>query len=297
MAILGGSAFGLASSEILALAVGAIGLIAAFVYALISRPPLGASRSDRIGSVVLAGFLGAFLFLSIDRLYSGASEAAAYLSGTLGGMALSYGVLTEWRTRRFGQALHWTLPIVLSLLGGTTLALGVLGYRLFEEALGVPAGALSYETFDYVITGSVPVIVGVAVLFVGVGFIGLLRRYAGIGTMGGGFVPTLVVASFFAMATAASLAPTVAAELRVDGPTGSYFPFYGVRVDASCVRFLAEDGYAVEGGEMDVGQPWILLGEKDSRYLLWDSRRGYRRVLVDQVSLTIVPDDESRCPA
>ena len=104
-------------------------------------------------------------------------------------------------------------------------------------------------------------------------------------------------ASVFALFTAVSLAPSVADEYRAEGSTGSYFPFYGVRADSSCVQFTAEDGRAVEGGDVDVREPWLLLGEKDSRYLLWDPQEGYRRVSVDQVILTIVPDDQRGCPA
>ena len=115
--MLAGLILGFTSAEIPATAILIGGAIAVLAYASASRPPLGASRTDRIGATILATFLAVFLYFSISHFYNDASEAAAYLAAALGGLALSSGVLTEWRTRKLGQSLSWTLPIILSLLG------------------------------------------------------------------------------------------------------------------------------------------------------------------------------------
>ncbi len=270
--------------------------LALVVYASVSRPPAEGTRSDRVGAAVVAVVGACLLYLAFSRLSQGVAGRFVYLLTVLGGLLLSVGVLTEWRARRFGEHLAWALPIVLSVVGGVTLALGVLAYRLFEEELGIPAGALSYETIDYAIAGALPVLIGVCVFLIGVGLAGLNRRYLGGATAGHGQVVLFgLLGSVSAFSTAVGLVPPVAAEFRAPGNTETHFPFYGVRADSSCLVFPATSDRTIEGGAIDEGVAWLLLGEKDSRYLVWNPRDDYRRVPVDQVTIAISQDGEAEC--
>ncbi|WP_336029091.1 hypothetical protein [Geodermatophilus sp. FMUSA9-8] len=103
-----------------------------------------------------------------------------------------------------------------------------------------------------------------------------------------------LIAVLVSLTTVATVATSVARELRAEGAVASSFPFIGLRADYACVSLLTEQ-VATEGGGLDDEEAWLLLGEKDDRYVLWTSDSGYRRVAVDQVILDVKSDDEPRC--
>ncbi|WP_336029094.1 hypothetical protein [Geodermatophilus sp. FMUSA9-8] len=149
-------------------ALGVLGwlLLETLVVAVSYPPSPVESRADRVGATLLAAILAAYVYMSFNSLFEDSTQAAITVAIGLAVIVLGLGALTEWRSRRLGQSLNWTLPIFLSLVGGATYAFGVLAYRLLEEQLDLPSGIVTYEAFDYILAGIPPVFLSAVALYI-----------------------------------------------------------------------------------------------------------------------------------
>ncbi|PWW21059.1 hypothetical protein JD79_00186 [Geodermatophilus normandii] len=296
-ALVVGGTLGFLSSSAVTWSALAVLCVAVLAYATAARLPADGTRADRVLAAVLAVVFAWLAFLGVRRLAETSHNAVTYIVVSIAVLVLCVGIVTEWRVRRFSDHLAWAAPLALSLVGGSTLALGVLGYQLLEERLALPSGSVAHDTFDHVIAGLPFAAVAVVFFLVMVGSMGLVRRYAGAIPLGpGSLVLTVFLAGSVALSATISWAPSVADRFRREGAEGSYFPFYGLRADPVCVTFPSEATLTVEGGGVQTDTLWLLLGESDSRYLLWQRDEGYRRVPVDQVTVVVGDDRLDDCP-
>ena len=259
----------------------------AFVITSLTR---GSPRQRllRLLRVVVYCGLGVIFGSTYARLGSGPGRTAQQLSLALLLLLGLVGVMVEWRSRRLGRSLPWILPVVLSLTGSFVLAMGYIAQWGYTAELGLPYGALSADTFGYIVAGLLPAAWAAAVFLTVVAMYGLVRWLFGSQVVSGFLMGvSALIGVFTALLWVLQDADRKAEDLGRAVASGSSdaLPYFSLIEPAYvCVSLVSPDT-AIEGGSIaDDGRPWVLLGHADGRYVLWRSVDDYRMVAVEALS-------------
>jgi hypothetical protein len=276
----------------------AIGLVVAMVLAVVAVSY--GSYTDSIGRLLRAyaiSGIGLLFAVALSRIYSEPAEATRQFLVAclllLGGV----GVAVEWRVRRLGGSLQWALPFAVSLMSAFVVAMGSLSYWAYGVELGLPYGSLDTDVWANVAAGVLPVFSAALLLYLVIGLYGLIRWLSGTAEGSGVFIGlvALLAASSAVLLALGDAVESVGELARSVDQEDDLPSFYLVEPSYVCVEATPEA--TVEGGPLvPGGDPWVLLGEFKERYVLWRSVSEYRRLAVNDASVSPA-DTDTPCPS
>ncbi|WP_240136196.1 hypothetical protein [Streptomyces sp. MUM 178J] len=231
-----------------------------------------------VGTLTLPGSVLALTVPGSPAEVARAMMVALPLLAVASVIAGAYGVVHAFVHSWFGRHASWLLPALVPALALTLPWLGGLQYTVYLRAgFGIPAEAVSIDTYWRYFAPSRPVGLAAVLLLLWAGVSGWLRYFHL--RPRGPVIPTVVtlVVSLIALGLPivfeAAEAEKAAARARITAWEGrDPAPYFGVRGRLVCVRGM-EERIPVFNGPLDSERPLLTFGPSEDRVWLWDPRR------------------------